>query len=370
LRSSPIPGLAPKWFPKPFFCGLVTRVLSGGVRLIAVWIGVESLVAVSLLADEPQRYVFEKAEMGVPFWITLYAQEEARAKTAAAAAFERVEELNRVFSDYDPDSELSRLCHRETVGDSVPVSRDLWRVLALSRELSVRSGGAFDVTIGPVVNLWRRARRRGELPSADLLKEAMGRVGWNRMHLVEEQQAVRLEVPEMRLDLGGIAKGVAVDAALEVLKKHGIESALVAASGDIGASGAPPGRVGWRVQVTALDAPGAPAPREVWLRDSAVSTAGDTYQRMEVGGVRYSHIVDPRTGMGVTDHSLNTVLGPNCTTTDGLETTLAVLGPDRALELIAATPGTAAYIVRRPSDRVEIYESPRWKELAGPVEKP
>jgi thiamine biosynthesis lipoprotein len=91
---------------------------------------------------------------------------------------------------------------------------------------------------------------------------------------------------------------------------------------------------------------------------------------MEVGGVRYSHIVDPRTGVGVTDHSLNTVLGPNCTTTDGLETTLAVLGPDRALELIAATPGTAAYIVRRPSDRVEVYESPRWKELAGPVEKP
>jgi thiamine biosynthesis lipoprotein len=324
------------------------------------------LTASVLGAAEPSRFVFEKAEMGVPFRITLYADDEKKARLAADAAFERVEQLNRVYSDYDPDSELSRLCHRETSGETVPVSRDLWRVLVLSRELSVRSGGAFDVTIGPVVNLWRRARRRGELPSEELLREAMGRVGWQRMQLMEDKQAVRLEVPEMRLDLGGIAKGVAVDAALEVLKKHGIESALVAASGDIGASGAPPGRPGWRVEVMALDAPEAPAPREVWLRHSAVSTAGDTFQRLELGGVRHSHIVDPRTGRAVTDHSLNTVLGPDCTTTDGLETTLAVLGPDRALELIAATPGTAAYIVRKPGDRVESSESPRWKELAGP----
>ena len=323
-----------------------------------------------LHAQETRRYVFEKAEMGVPFRITLHAGDESRARAAAEAAFERVEELNRVYSDYDPDSELSRLCHRETPGETVPVSRDLWRVLAGARDLAERSGGAFDVTIGPVVNLWRRARRRGELPSEELLGEAMGRVGWRRMQLVAEQQAVRLELSGMRLDLGGIAKGVAVDAALEVLKKHGIESALVAASGDIGASGAPPGRQGWRVEVMALDAPDAPPPREVWLRDSAVSTAGDTFQRLELGGVRHSHIVDPRTGRAVTDHSLNTVLGPDCTTTDGLETTLAVLGPDRGLELIAATPGTAAYIVRKPGERVETRESARWRELAGPPAAP
>jgi thiamine biosynthesis lipoprotein len=327
----------------------------------SLWSGWVSDVA----AQELDRYLFEKAEMGVPFRITLYARGSREARTAADAAFERVELLNGVCSDYDPDSELSRLCHRPWPGAAIPVSTELWRVLVLSQELAERSRGAFDITVGPLVNLWRRARRRGELPDQGILSEALLRVGYKKLRLDPAAQAVSFTEGEMRLDLGGIAKGVAVDAALEVLSARGIRSALVAASGDIGASGAPPGKPGWKVEVMALDVPGAPPPKFVWLKNSAVSTAGDTFQRVEIDGVRYSHIVDPRTGMGVTDHSLSTVLGPNCTTTDGLETTLSVLGPERGLELVRETPGTAAYIVRQPRDRLEVYESPSWSELSA-----
>ena len=319
-------------------------------------------------AGELQRFVFEKAEMAVPFRITLYAEGEASARKAADAAFERVELLNSLFSDYDPESELSRLCRNARVGEDVPVSSDLWRVLALGTDVAERSGGAFDITAGPVIQLWRRARRQRELPAAEKLQEAMERVGWRRLQLGAEEKTVRFTVAGMRLDLGGIAKGVAVDAALAVLKEHGIACALVAASGDMGAVGAPPGKPGWRVEVAPLDVPGAPAARFVWLRDSAVSTAGDTFQRVELGGVRYSHIVDARTGQALTDHSLSTVLARDCTTTDALETTLSVLGPERAMELIARTPGTAAYMVRKPGETVEVYESARWREMAEPVE--
>lgn len=320
------------------------------------------MVPEAIAAEE--RFVFEKAEMGVPFRITLYAPDEKTARRATDAAFERVEVLNSILSDYDPDSELSRLS--QTSGRAVPVSGDLWQVLALSQGIAERTDGAFDVTIGPLVNVWRRARRKHELPLPGLIAEMRARVGFRKLRLDPANHTAELLSPEMRLDLGGIAKGYAVDEALRVLKRHGIGRALVAASGDIGASGPPPDQPGWRIEVAALDAEGAPPAQLVWLSHSAVSTSGDTFQRVEIDGVRYSHIVDPKTGLGMTDHSLVTVLGPDCTTTDSWETTVTILGPERGLKVIAEVPDTAVHIVRKPGAQIEVYDSPRWEELAGP----
>ena len=313
-----------------------------------------------------ERFVFEKAEMGVPLRITLYAADEASARAATDAAFERVEVLNSILSDYDPDSELSRLSRTSGEGRAVPVSTDLWHVLERSQDIAARSGGAFDITIGPLVNLWRRARRKHELPSPESIGEMRARVGYRKLRLDAAHHTAMLLAPEMRLDVGGIAKGIAVDEVLRILASRGISRALVAASGDIGASDAPPGQPGWRVEVAALDAGGAPPAQLVWLRHSAVSTSGDTFQRVEIGGVRYSHIVDPRTGVGISDHSLVTVLAPNCTTTDSWETTISVLGPVRGLELIEQIPDAAAHIVRKPGATIEVRDSSRWRELAAP----
>ncbi len=327
---------------------------------------VASLIGMTGASATEQRFVFEKAEMGVPFRITLYAADEATARAAADAAFARVEVLNSILSDYDPDSELSRLARTSGQGRVIPVSTDLWRVLALSQEIAERTDGAFDITIGPLVNLWRRARRKHELPEPELIAEMRARVGFRKLRLDPEHRTAELLVPEMRLDVGGIAKGFAVDEALKVLAAHRITRALVAASGDIGASGPPPDQPGWRIEVAALDAAGAPPAELVWLCRSAVSTAGDTFQRVEIEGVRYSHIVDPRTGLGITDHSLVTVLGPDCTTTDSWETTITVLGPERGLKIIEDIPGTAVHIVRKPGSRIEIHDSSRWRALAAP----
>jgi thiamine biosynthesis lipoprotein len=316
-------------------------------------------------AESWERFVFEKAEMGVPFRITLYAADEAMARAASDAAFARVEMLNSILSDYDSDSELGRLSRTSGQGKAVPVSEDLWRVLACSQRMAERTDGAFDITVGPLVNVWRRARRKQELPSPELIAEMRQRVGYKYLRLDPGQKSAELLVPDMRLDVGGIAKGYAVDEAMKVLKERGIQSALVAASGDMCASEAPPEKPGWRIEVAPLDAPDAPPSRSVRLRNSAVSTSGDTFQRVEIDGVRYSHIVDPHTGIGLTDHSLVTVLGPDCTTTDSLETTISVLGPKRGLQLIAETPGTAVHIVRKPGEKIEVYDSPNWRDLAG-----
>ena len=323
-----------------------------------------SLTVLSSFADETlQKFVYEKAEMGLPFRISLYAKDEATAKAAAEAAFDRVAVLNSILSDYDPDSELSRLSHTSGQGKAVPVSTDLWRVLVRAQEYAVRSDGAFDITVGPLVNLWRRARHKQELPTPELIAEMKARVGYKNLRLDPEHHTAELLVPEMRLDLGAIAKNYAVDEAVAVLKQRGITRVLVGGSGDMTAADAPPDQPGWRIEVAPLDVPGAPPPQIIYLKNRSIATSGDIFQRVEIGGKRYSHIVDPHTGIGLTDHSLVTVVASDCMAANGLTTTISVLGPERGLKFVEETPGAAAHVVRMPDDKIQFVESSRWKDV-------
>jgi thiamine biosynthesis lipoprotein len=265
-------------------------------------------------SGEQQRYQFEQIHMGMPVRITLYAADKATANKAAAAAYQRVAELNQVLSDYDPKSELSRLSDTAGSGQWMAVSDDLWRVLAASQTLAQRSDGTFDVTVGPLVKLWRRARRNKQLPSPERLAAARAAVGYRYLQLDAKGQRAKLAQPNMQLDLGGIAAGYAVDQALAVLKRHGIESAMVDASGDIGVSAAPPGKQGWEIGIASLNKPDGPPSRTVLLVNRAITTSGDAFQFVEIDGTRYSHIVDPRTGLGVTRRSSATVVADDCTT--------------------------------------------------------
>jgi len=311
-------------------------------------------------ADALQRFAFEKAEMGLPFRITLYATNEEAARAAADAAFAKIAQLNAVFSDYDSDSELSQLSQTSGQGKAVRVSDDLWRVLERAQALAARTDGAFDITVGPLVNVWRRARRKQESPSAQLLEEMRARTGFRKLRLDVEKRTAELLMPEMRLDAGAIAKGYAIDEALAVLKQRGITRALVGGSGDMAAGNPPPGQPGWRIEVAPLDVPDAPPTQSVHLQNRAIATSGDVFQHIEIDGKRYSHIVDPRTGLGLTDHSLVTVLAPDCVTADSLATAVSVLGPERGLKLIDETPETAVHLVRKPGDKIEVVESRAW----------
>jgi thiamine biosynthesis lipoprotein len=196
------------------------------------------------------------------------------------------------------------------------------------------------------------------LPDSAVLTEARARIGYEKLQLDSSKHCAKLTTSGMKLDLGGIAKGYAVDAALKVIASHGISRALVAAVGDIGVSGPPPGRDHWRIEIVALDATNAPAAKYVSLRHAAISTSGDLSQRLEIDGKRYSHIVDPHTGIGLTDHSIVSVIAPNCTDSDALATAVSVLGPTKGIELIRKYSGTEVRIVREPTAAVEIFESP------------
>ena len=304
------------------------------------------------------RFEFEQAQMGLPFRIVCYADNQPHADTAARAAFARVAELNQIFSDYEDDSELTLLSRSSGSGRAVPVSEELWRLLNVAQAMSRKSDGAFDITVGPLVQVWRRARRQRELPAPEVIAEAKARVGWQQVVLDPRGRTAKLLVPGMRLDFGSIAKGRALDEALRVLRQHGIARALVTGSGDMAIGDPPPGRTGWRIELAPLDAPGAPPTRFLSLRNCGFATSGDLFQHVELGGKRYSHIVDPRTGLGMTDHSLVVVIAPDCVTANSLSTTTCVVGPERGLTLVKATPGAAARVVRKPSERVEVAETP------------
>lgn len=301
--------------------------------------------------------------MGMPFRVVLYAENPAKANAGARAAFARIQQLNDILSDYDASSELSRLSRTSGSGQAVRVSDDLWRVLARALEISRRSEGAFDVTVGPVINLWRRARRQQALPDPARLAAARRAVGWQHVRLDAAARTVELRLPDMRLDLGGIAKGYALAEALKVLEGRRLPRALVSCGGDMAAGEPPPGQAGWRIEVAPPKLTDAPPSRFVRLRGAALATSGDLFQYVEIEGVRYSHIVDPRTGLGLTDHSQVVVIAADAMTADALATAVSVLGPAKGLRLVRKERGAAALIMRQPAGRFEATESPRFRRF-------
>lgn len=288
------------------------------------------------------RFEYSQRHMGVQVRMVLYAPDTANAEDAARAAFARIAALEDVMSDYRPTSELMRLAARSG-GPPVPVSDDLFAVLAQAQRLAARSGGAFDVTVGPYVRLWRQARRDGRLPSPEARERAAAKVGRQHVRLDSARQTVELRVPGMQLDLGGIAKGYAADEAIEALRERGIDRALVEIGGDVVVSGPPPGREGWRVRIE-NPAPGRP---DTVLTHAAISSSGDTEQYVEIDGTRYSHVVDPRTGLGLTDRIAVTVVAPSGLLSDGLATLLGVLGPEQGVALVEAHYPGVAFSIRR-----------------------
>jgi thiamine biosynthesis lipoprotein len=300
--------------------------------------------------------------MGTLFKITLYSTDESAAKTAAKAAFARVAALDDIMSDYQADSELMRLCD-QPAGTPVPISADLFEVLQQAQKFSDLSHGAFDVTVGPYVRLWRFSRKRKTLPDPSELAEARAVVGWNHLRLDLPNRTATLLVPNMRLDLGGIAKGYAADQALRLLKKRGINRAMVAASGDIAIGDPPPGQPGWKVAIAAIDAHNNEISRTMLLENAGVSTSGDTEQFILINGTRYSHIIDPKTGLGLTNRTQVTIIAPNATTSDALATAVTVLGLEPGLALVNSLHHTSALILSKDDAQNQSTSSRHWPHV-------
>ncbi len=204
--------------------------------------------------SELKRFEIADERMGTRVAVTLYATSRELAFQAADRALDRIAELDLRLSDYRSTSELMQLCRTAGEGQWVNASDDLWRVVAASERYFRVSDGAFDITVGPAVRLWRVARKTGVLPPESEIARARQAMGFEHVRLDEGQRRIQLVRPGMQLDLGGIAKGYAADEALAALKQCGIERALVDLGGDMAIGAPPPGKTGWTVAIAGLNA--------------------------------------------------------------------------------------------------------------------
>ena len=269
--------------------------------------------------------------LGTFVTITVYGENREWVNTAVSAAFEEFRRIDRLMSIHRVDSELSQVNARASV-EPVVVSADLWRVIAKAQDIAEQTEGSFDITIRPLADLWGFIWKEYRLPTDEQLKAALPHVNYRLVELDAEKRTVHFL--GVSLDLGGIAKGYAVDCAIEKLRSIGVTNAMVKAGGDLRVIGVPPGKTNWIIQ---LEDPGKEGRRiKIPLRDAALSTSGNYENYFEIDGVRYSHILNPRTGRPVQGIAACTVIAPTCMESDAMATACFVYGVEKSLAKFGA----------------------------------
>jgi thiamine biosynthesis lipoprotein len=309
------------------------------------------------IVAQQKRFSFTESKMGSPFSIIFYCNDSAEASRIAKQSFALTDSFVAIFSDYIDSSELSKL-GASAAANALPVkvSPALWDILLQSKNAYEKSRGAFDVTIGPLTRLWRKARKAKQFPDKDSVIKTKQLVGCNKIIFDTVQQQVTLTQSGMRLDLGGIAQGYIAQKVLDYLATQNIGQALINVSGDIAVSGAPPGSNGWTVGINIPEEADELLPRTLLLQHKAVTTSGDIYQFIEHDGKRYSHIIDPRTGYGLTSQRNVTVIANDCTSADWLATACSILTIKKAKKLVAQF-GAAMLIGENKKGKLRFYST-------------
>ena len=280
-------------------------------------------------AQDIARFGFTRYLMGTEVKILLYAADSTEAAGAAEQAFDHISELNEQLSDYLIDSEVSRLS--KTRGQPIAVGENLWNVLFTGQRIAQAAEGSFDVTVGPLTLLWRKAMRRATLPDSIELANALAAVGYRFLELDAISRTVQLNGENMRLDLGGIAKGYAADEALKTLIKLDFASAAVDIGGDIALGNAPPDSDGWSVEVFDLNTENEFETEKLSLENCGIAVSGDTYRYLEYEGIKYSHIINPRTGYGVEHERRVAVIAPSAMIADAWASAYSVMAWESAV---------------------------------------
>ena len=334
--------------------------------------------------SQSKKYNFSQPKMGSPFNITLYANDSIKVHQIATEAYKIADSLNLIYSDYLENSELSLLSKKSGANEFTKVSPALWDILNLSMKASKQSKGAYDITVGSIVKLWRKARKEKILPEEKILKNSLQSVGYQSIITDSTTHSIKLLRPNTNLDLGGIAKGYVAQVIVDFCVKKGIEKVLVDAGGDLAMNSplapevAPPapergattskypsdsssktppsGAGGLRIGITIPNSEEL-IPRYLILQNQAVATSGNMYQFVEIKGKRYSHIVNPHTGLGVTHQRNVTVIAPDGATADWLATACSVLSVKKALKLIKSMPNCELLMAEIRKGKLKKWQS-------------
>jgi len=302
-------------------------------------------------------------QMGTYLEITLWHSEPESAKRLIRDAVQEVHRLDAIFSNYDPDSALSRL-NRHAGAGRVSIPIELYEVLAWSQKFSETTGGKFDITIGPLMVLWQNAAATKQMPSTEQLDQALSLVDYHNIKLYHPNAAALLR-SGMMIDLGGIGKGYAVDRMTTMLKAANVTAALINFGGSsVSAVGAPPGKTGWEIAVQDTDGRLRGA---IQLRDLALSTSGSMGRTWIISGKKYGHLIDPLTGIPVTKARMATVITPSSTLAEALTKPL-ILSESNGLGTVEKFPNTEAVVLPQfgaPVFSRHFRDLSFWKPIRG-----
>ena len=271
----------------------------------------------SMHAQELQRFSYAQQKMGTEFRIIFYTEDPHLADKVQKEAFERIERFDEIFSDYNIDSQASQLSSYAGKDTLIHLEGAMRFMISRTMQVCSFTDGIFDVTIGPLTKLWRRAFRRNEFPTESEILEAKAKVGCEHVYQTNDHK-LRLEKAGMSLDFGGVAKGFAIDDVLRFIQRQGILSVLIEGGGDIRVGKAPPDKEGWEIALENGEI--------MVLSDIAIASSGSTYKYLEWEGIKYSHIINPHTGYGITNPRTVTVKAATCFMADMIATTFCLAG--------------------------------------------
>ena len=299
-------------------------------------------------SDDPTAFEVTFPSMGTLVSLKTFAADSTAVEAAFQATRAEIDRLAFIFTDYDEESETRKLTEDDRIGTWQKVSPELWEVLTVADDWHRQSEGAFDVSVGRLSLLWRSARSKKRIPTQEQIDDALRYCGWKHVELDPEIRSVRIQLKGLRLDFGAVAKGYIIESAYQFLAKRGYPSSLVRAGGDLRCGTPPPGRDGWRIEIENVD--DMQKQRSGYLiANAAISSSGDRFQFIEIDGKRRSHVIDPRTGLGVEGPMLVTVIADNATIADTADTTICVMGHEAGMRLAKLHPELKVRILSRVS---------------------
>jgi thiamine biosynthesis lipoprotein len=298
-------------------------------------------------------------KMGSAFNLIIVSADSNKANHLARKSYELVDSLSHIFSNYDSSSELSKI---NASAGLLPykMSRAMLDLVQKSQYAYIQSKGAYDISIGPLSSLWRNARKAKLFPEASTVLATKKLVGFAQIKINKRLGTIFLPNANMQLDFGGIAKGYIAQWVINFLKANGIQQALVDAGGDIVMSGAPLTQQGWLIGVNLPETTDQLLNKKLQLSNCSVATSGDVYQFIEYKGVKYSHIINPLTGYGVTNLRNVTIVAKTGATADWLATACSIL-PIKEAKQLAISHQAALLITTLKNGKLVFEATPNFK---------
>ena len=312
-----------------------------------------------LLQAQTRKFSYSEMKMGSAFNLIIVSADSNKANHLARKSYELVDSLNHIFSNYDSSSELSKI---NASAGLLPykMSRAMLDLVQKSQYAYIQSKGAYDISIGPLSSLWRDARKAKLFPEASTVLATKKLVGFAQIKINKRLGTIFLPNANMQLDFGGIAKGYIAQWVINFLKANGIQQALVDAGGDIVMSGAPLNQQGWLIGVNLPETTDQLLNKKLQLSNCSVATSGDVFQFIEYKGVKYSHIINPLTGYGVTNLRNVTIVAKTGATADWLATACSIL-PIQEAKQLAISHQAALLITTLKNGKLVFEATPNFK---------